>query len=153
VVTIEPLNWSKVSQTEANGNRGLPAETDGAADPIAAAGRIPLAVAVEIAGCDPYRGKPGDVSHLRLESAIRVTAGSHKEAMPRLLDWCDEAPLCTGISRKLRSGPTEVDQRMRANGHASKVRNLSPQHATLSYRNPRVTRGGQIRPAGKQTVA
>jgi hypothetical protein len=78
-----------------------------------------------------------------------MTAGSHKEAMPRLLDWCDEASVVHWDQPEAALPAwTEADERMRANGHASKVRNPSPQHATLSYRAPRVTRGGQIRPAG-----
>jgi heme-degrading monooxygenase HmoA len=79
-----------------------------------------------------------------------MTAGSHKEAMPRLLAWCDEASVVHwDQSETALPAWTEADQRMRANGHASKVRNPSPQHATLSYRTPRVTKVGPIRPAGK----
>jgi len=79
-----------------------------------------------------------------------MTAGSHKEAMSRLPDWCDEASVVHwDQTQAVLPSWTEADQRMRANGRVSKVRNPSPQHATLSYRAPRVTRGGPIRPAGK----
>lgn len=79
-----------------------------------------------------------------------MTSGSHKAAMPKLLDWCDEASV-VHWERPEAALPswTEADQRMRLGGHASKVRNPSPQHATLIYRPPRVTTGGTIRPAGK----
>jgi Domain of unknown function (DUF3291) len=82
-----------------------------------------------------------------------MTAGSHKEAMPRLLDWCDEASVVHwDQTQAVLPSWTEADQRMRVNGRVSKVRHPSPQHATLSYRAPRVTRGGPIRPR-KQTSA
>ena len=80
-----------------------------------------------------------------------MTAGAHKAAMLGLLDWCDEASVVhwDQPDAALPSW-SEADQRMRASGRASKVRNPSPQHATLSYRAPRLTRGGPIRPASKQ---
>ena len=70
--------------------------------------------------------------------------------MAGLLDWCDEASIVHwDQTQALLPSWTEGDQRMRANGRVSKVRHPSPQHATLSYRAPRVTRGGPIRQAGK----
>ncbi len=77
-----------------------------------------------------------------------MTTGSHKQAMPKLLHWCDEASVAhwTQPDDDL---PTwdEADRRMRAEGRISKVRNPSPQHATLTYRTPRTTTGGPIRRA------
>ena len=79
-----------------------------------------------------------------------MTAGAHKEAMARLLNWCDEASVVHwDQTQAVLPSWTEADQRMRANGRVSKVRNPSPRHATLSYRAPRVTGDGPIRPAGK----
>jgi hypothetical protein len=85
------------------------------------------------------------------ESVLRyMTTGSHRAAMPRLLDWCDEASVVhwDQPEASLRSW-TEADQEMRANGRVSKVRHPSPQHATLAYRRPRLTTGGIIRAASK----
>lgn len=77
-----------------------------------------------------------------------MTTGSHREAMPRLMDWCDEASV-VHWSQPASNGPswTEADKRMRENGRVSKVRNPSPQHAGLNYRSPRLTTGGSIHPA------
>ena len=77
-----------------------------------------------------------------------MTTGSHRTAMPYLLDWCDEASVVhwEQPDEGLPSW-TEADRRMRQDGRASKVRNPSPQHATLTYRDPRVTTAGPIRAA------
>ena len=79
-----------------------------------------------------------------------MTTGSHKTAMPRLLDWCDEASVVHWEQGEATLPSwTEADARMRKDGRASKVRNPSPQHATLSYLLPRVTAAGKIRPASR----
>ncbi len=77
-----------------------------------------------------------------------MTTGSHKMAMPRLMDWCDEASVVHWDQAEpdLPSWNT-ADQRMRKEGRASKVRNPSPRHATLNYRPPRTTTGGIIQSA------
>ncbi len=74
-----------------------------------------------------------------------MISGSHKKAMPHLLDWCDEASVAhwTQPEPNLPSW-TEADRRMRESGRISKVLHPSPQHATLSYRAPRTTTGGTI---------
>ena len=75
-----------------------------------------------------------------------IISGAHKQAMPKLLHWCDEASVAhweqTGA--QLPSW-TDADARMRSSGRASKVLHPSPQHASLSYRVPRTTLGGPIR--------
>jgi uncharacterized protein DUF3291 len=79
-----------------------------------------------------------------------MTAGSHKQAMPKLMKWCDEASVVHWEHGEAELPSwTEADKRMRADGRSSKVRKPSPQHATLSYRPPRLSAGASIRPAGK----
>jgi hypothetical protein len=74
-----------------------------------------------------------------------MTTGSHKSAMPHLLHWCDEASVAHWDWQETSLPSwTEADKRMREIGRASKVKNPSPQHATLSYRAPRTAGGGTI---------
>ena len=76
-----------------------------------------------------------------------MTTGAHRAAMPRLLDWCDEASIVHWEQEEATLPSwTEADKRMRASGRASKVRNPSPQHAALRYRAPRMTTGASIQP-------
>jgi len=77
-----------------------------------------------------------------------MTGGAHKKAMPRLLDWCDEASVAhwTQPEEDLPAW-VEADRRMRETGRASKVRHPSPRHAGLAYDAPRVTASGPIWPA------
>ena len=77
-----------------------------------------------------------------------MTTGSHKRVMPHLLHWCDEASVAHWEQQETDLPSwMEADKRMREGGRASKVRNPSPQHATLDYRAPRITGGGTIRRA------
>jgi hypothetical protein len=75
-----------------------------------------------------------------------MTAGAHKQAMPHLLHWSDEASVAhwTQTDATLPSW-TEAERRMREGGRASKVLHPSPQHANLSFRPPRTTASGAIR--------
>ena len=77
-----------------------------------------------------------------------MVAGSHRTAMPHLLDWCDEASVAHWDQEDdALPSWSEADRRMRETGRASKVRNPSPEHASLAYRAPRTSGGGPIRPA------
>ena len=74
-----------------------------------------------------------------------MVSGSHLSAMPRLLDWCDEASVVHWVqSEDELPSWTEADRRMRGEGRASKVRHPSTDHACLTYRMPRMTLGGKI---------
>ena len=75
-----------------------------------------------------------------------MTTGSHKQAMPHLLHWCDEASVAHWTQPEpMLPSWTEADQRMRETGRASKVLHPSPQQATLNYRTPRTTAAAPIR--------
>lgn len=69
-----------------------------------------------------------------------MVSGSHKEAMPHLLEWCDEATVAhwTQAEAEVPSW-IEADRRLRESGRSSKVKNPSPQQATLDFRAPRTT--------------
>lgn len=82
-----------------------------------------------------------------------MLAGAHRRAMPRLVHWCDEASIVhwTQAEATLPSW-AEADRRMRAEGRPSKLRHPSPQHATMTYRAPRLTGSGPIHPAAEAGV-
>ena len=86
-----------------------------------------------------------------------MLSGPHKAAMPRLIQWCDEAsvahwtePDTVASPQTLDPNPeplpqwSEADRRMRESGRPSKVKHPSPNHATLNYRTPRTTRSAKI---------
>ena len=74
-----------------------------------------------------------------------MASGSHKTAMPHLLNWCDEASVAHWMQPEAELPSwTEADMHMRQSGRSSKVKNPSPQHIDMSYRPPRTTAGGRI---------
>ena len=76
-----------------------------------------------------------------------MTTGSHKQAMPKLMRWCDEASVAHWEQDEITLPSwTEADQRMRATGRVSKVLHPSAEHAGLRYREPRTIGGGPIKP-------
>ena len=76
-----------------------------------------------------------------------MISGSHKAAMPKLMEWCDEASVAhwTQDNVELVSWE-EADRRMRAMGRASKVKRPSAEHASLRYREPRTSGSAPITP-------
>jgi len=80
-----------------------------------------------------------------------MISGSHKAAMPHLVQWCDEASVAhwtesetlDPIPQTLPSW-SEADQRMRFLGRPSKIKHPSPNHASLTYKAPRTTRSAKI---------
>jgi len=74
-----------------------------------------------------------------------MVTGAHKAAMPRLLNWCDEAAVAHWTQQEAAIPSwIEADRRMREIGRSSKVRNPSPRHATLSFEAPRTNTGKTI---------
>ncbi len=76
-----------------------------------------------------------------------MTSGAHKRAMPKLMQWCDEASVAHWEQEQTELPSwTEADRRMRVTGRVSKVLHPSAEHAGMRYREPRVTAAGPIRP-------
>lgn len=74
-----------------------------------------------------------------------MTSGAHKQAMPHLMHWCDEASVASWEQESATVPSWEqADQRMRASGRPSKVNHPSPDHATLTYQPPRTSRSAKI---------
>jgi hypothetical protein len=91
----------------------------------------------------------------RDQAAMRsyMVSGAHLAAMPKLLDWCDEASVVHWDGAGALPDWPEADRRMRASGRASKVRRPSPLHAELGYAAPRVTRSVRIAPKHSPAVS
>lgn len=71
-----------------------------------------------------------------------MNSGTHKKAMPLLLNWCDEASVAhwDQADRELPSW-SEAARKMRESGRPSKVRFPSSEHATLGFGEPRKKSG------------
>jgi hypothetical protein len=74
------------------------------------------------------------------ESAMRafMMSGAHKAAMPKLLDWCDEAAVAHWVqdSDAPPSWP-EAHKRLVTEGRRSKVRHPSPMQEAFQIPEPR----------------
>jgi hypothetical protein len=80
-----------------------------------------------------------------------MTDGSHRAAIPHLLNWCDEASVVHWDQPEdVLPKWDEADRRMRESGRASKVNFPSSSHTTLSYRPPWLTGAAAIRSARAQ---
>ena len=78
-----------------------------------------------------------------------MTGGAHRKAMPHLLSWCDEASVVNWEQADdTLPAWKEAERRMRADGRASKVDQPSPNHAGLSFREPRTRTAAPIAPTG-----
>ena len=68
-------------------------------------------------------------SEAKAMQAYRRT-GAHLEAMPKLLEWCDEASVATlEGAGEVPIEPAEAARHLRLDGRISKVRNPSPAQA------------------------
>lgn len=77
-----------------------------------------------------------------------MTSGAHLKAMPKLLDWCDEASVAHWTQDDMVPPDwAEADRRMREEGRPSKVRNPGPDHRDLTYDRPRVSGAVPVRAA------
>lgn len=86
----------------------------------------------------------------RDQGAMRayMTNGAHLRAMPKLLDWCDEASVVHWTQDDpILPNWLEADRRMRREGRPSKVRSPSSVHRDLAYDPPRTAGAVPIKPA------
>ena len=84
------------------------------------------------------------------EASMRayILSGAHKQAMPKLLHWCDEASIAHWTQPEAALPSWEqADERMRREGRISKVLHPSPEHAGLRYRAPRAAGGVTLKPS------
>jgi hypothetical protein len=67
-----------------------------------------------------------------------MMSGSHRRAMPKLLDWCDEAAL-VHWEQDGAAPPDwqEAHRRLVSQGRTSKVRHPSPAQSSLAYPPPK----------------
>jgi hypothetical protein len=81
-----------------------------------------------------------------------ITSGAHKTAMPKLLNWCDEASIAHWEQPE-NTPPTwsEADRRMRTEGRVSKVNHPSPNHANLNYDAPQIDRAAPVFTANEKS--
>jgi heme-degrading monooxygenase HmoA len=75
----------------------------------------------------------------KTEEAMKafMLSGAHRQAMPRLLDWCDEAALVHWQQESDRQPNwVEAHHRMQQEGRRSKVRYPSPAHEKYEIPTP-----------------
>jgi hypothetical protein len=85
------------------------------------------------------------VWHGQADMRRYITNGAHFKAMPKLMDWCDEASVVHWEQpEEALAGWEDADQRMRVEGRPSKVRHPSAHHPDLTYRLPRTSKVAPI---------
>jgi len=85
------------------------------------------------------------------EAAMRayMLSGAHRAAIPRLLDWCDEAAVARWEAAEVAlPGWPEADRRLREDGRPSKVRHPRAAHASLRHAPPSRVGSLRLRPRG-----
>ena len=73
------------------------------------------------------------------EAAMKayILAGSHRRAMPKLMEWCDEASVVHWKQDTAQLPPwSEAHRRMQAEGRRSKVKHPSPAHTAFEIPAP-----------------
>jgi heme-degrading monooxygenase HmoA len=82
----------------------------------------------------------------RMESMrAYMLSGSHKAAMPKFVDWCDEASVVHWETTDAAlPNWAEAERRMRTQGRASKIRHPSQNHADLTFAPARLTASSPI---------
>jgi len=84
----------------------------------------------------------------RDDKAMRtfMTAGAHMRAMPKLLEWCDEASVVHWLQENIEAPSwDEIHRRMQVDGRRSKVNHPSEAHLAYQLPPPRVKRTSQLR--------
>ncbi len=74
------------------------------------------------------------------ESAMKdyMLAGAHRQAMRKLLEWCDEASLVHWEQQDVRLPDwTEAHHKLQREGRLSKVNHPSPAHESFQIRPPK----------------
>ena len=77
------------------------------------------------------------------ETAMKsyMLAGAHRDAMRRLLEWCDEAALVHWEQESSREPDwVEAHRRLQQEGRRSKVNHPSPAHESFQIRPPVLAR-------------
>ena len=76
-----------------------------------------------------------------------ITTGAHRVAMPKLMQWCDEASIVhwDQAAATLPSW-TEAEARMRGEGRPSKVRHPTADHLAMTFAPARMGSGTRIAP-------
>ena len=70
-----------------------------------------------------------------------MLSGAHRQVMPRLLDWCDEAAVVHWLQAEDKEPDwDEAHRRIQQEGRRSKVRHPSPAHEKYEIPKPVVPR-------------
>ena len=83
------------------------------------------------------------------EAAMRgyMLSGAHVKAMPKFIDWCDEASVVHWEQAEdAVPGWPVAAERMRREGRPSRLRHPTADHLAMTYAEPRLGFGGPITP-------